>query len=289
MNTIEKTKIQSLVNKYCDGFESANQAAKSLIGVSSGTLSQIRNNNWTLISEKMWQNIAKQVGYVASDWIDVETENYLSINELLTDAKENSRVHSLIGVRSWGKDTGIRGFKADNKNVFQVNCSALLNEKYLLIEILKSMGCNLYTNAYKLEQELISRLNKLEKPLLIINEYEKLKPTPFKYLITLCNLLEDKCGIVVVGTPYLRERIVRGVDYQKPGYDEINSRLGSRFIELEKPTRKDILLMCRANGVTDHELVSEIYKEYVQADFDLRRVKKLIKNESLKAKEEVAA
>jgi len=89
----------------------------------------------------------------------------------------------------------------------------------------------------------------------------------------------------VSGTPALKTRIVHGVNLCKPGYDEIYSRLGKRFIELTAPSKRDIANMCTANGVVDPIDMSEIYNS---ANGDLRRVRKLVQNKAA-IKTELAA
>lgn len=280
MTTESKTLIKNLLDKYCDGFTSQAKAANSLKGVSAGTISQIRNGNWELISEAMWLSVGKQVGLRPDEWVIVNTRNHQVIQKLLLDAKENSRVHAIVGHASWGKDTGLMAFKSSNKNFFQVNCSEELKVKYLLAEILESMGEVASGTAYKMSKMLVAVVSKFDTPVIALNEYEKLDQRTFKYFITLFNLLEGKCGIIVSGTPALKNRILNGVNLCKPGYDEIYSRVGKRFIELTTPTKMDIANMCTANGVTEPLDMSEIYNS---ANGDLRRVKKLIQNKASKA------
>ncbi|PLW90015.1 ATP-binding protein [Mucilaginibacter sp.] len=288
MTKESKTKIKELLERFCAGYDSQAKAAKALKNVSAATISQVRNDNWDLISDAMWISIGKQIGFKESDWIDAETENYLTVLDLLEDAKLSSRAHALIGRASWGKDTGIKAFKRNHTDILSVNCNKLLSERYMLMELLKSGGYMATGTAYAMQDRLVDVVNKSTNPLLIINEMEKLKPGPFDYFITLFNSTEDNAGIILSGTPYLQTRILNGIAAGKPGYDEIYSRIGCKFIELERPSKKDVRLICNANGVADALEVSEIYNEYKNAGYDLRRVKKLVQNKA-EIKGEIAA
>jgi plasmid maintenance system antidote protein VapI len=276
MTTEVKIKIQQLLQKYCSNYVSQSKAAKSLNGVSGGTISQALNNNWELISDKMWLNIGKQIGYKSDLWVIANTDNQETMHDLLLDARDNARVHALIGRASWGKDTGIKDFRDTYQNVFQVNCSDLHTIKHLIAELLRSMGEKPVGTAYQMFSQLHQAIIKYETPTIVINEYEKLLPPAFKFFITLFNFLEGKAGIVVTGTPYLRDRIEGGLN-RKAGYDEIYSRLGSKFIELVRPSKKDVRAICNANGIENATNIDDIYKEF-KADYDLRRVKKLAQN-----------
>jgi len=286
MENLEKLKIKDLLIKYCDGYTSQNKAANSLKDVSSATISQIRNGNWALINDKMWLNIGKQVGYDGLDWIDAVTHNYELINKMLCDAKEKSRCHAIIGAAGWGKDTGQRGFKIGRKHVYQVNCDGTMTIRCLLIEILEALGEVPAGTPYKMAKRIVSIMNGIDAPVLILNEYEKLQKKPFMYFITLYNLLENKCGIVLFGTPELEARIIRTDNtgtYVRQGCGEIYSRIGSRFIHLVRPDLSDIAAICEANGVYDANDISEIFNS---SGGDQRRVKKLVQN---KAKGDKAA
>lgn len=62
--------------------------------------------------------------------------------------------------------------------------------------------------------------------------------------------------------------------YDKKGYNEIHSRIGRKFFELEKTSPQDVYAICVANGLTDRGKISEVVKDAEKYDFDLRRVKK---------------
>ena len=276
MTTIDKEKIKTLVDKYCEGFESANQAAKTLKNVSPATISQIRNNNWELISDKMWLNIGKQVGFQNGDWINVDTNNYKLLRGLLADAQANSRVHAIIGGAGWGKDTGIKDYKAEYPNVYLINCSEFFNKKYFMVELLRAMGKSTSGTVPEMVERAINYVNSTFRPIIVLNEVDKLKDETLYFIITIYNLTEDKCGIAALATDQLEKRISRGLFLNKKGYQEIFSRFGRRFIELDKPSKADIKLICNANGVSDEDTIAMIYNS---SEGDLRRVKKLIQNE----------
>ena len=65
-----------------------------------------------------------------------------------------------------------------------------------------------------------------------------------------------------------------GLRYDKKGYNEIHSRIGRKFFELEQTSPNDVYAICVANGLTDRGKIAEVVKDAEQYDFDLRRVKK---------------
>jgi DNA transposition AAA+ family ATPase len=285
MTNEAKQKIKELLQKYCAGFESQAKAANSLKDVSTATVSQVLNNKWDLIAERMWLNIGKQIGFETGDWTNVETYNYKLIRGLLMDAKAQSRVHAITGGAGWGKDTAAKDFNAEVDDVYLINCAEYFNKKYFMTQLLKAMGKAIDGTVPELVERAVSTLNQTYRPLIILNEVDKLKEETLYFIITLYNLCEDKCGIVIMATDQLEKRLSRGLFLNKKGYQEIFSRIGRRFLELKKPTKTDVTMICQANGVSDADTITTIYNS---AEGDLRRVKKLIQNQD-KEKQEAAA
>ena len=110
--------------------------------------------------------------------------------------------------------------------------------------------------------------------MLLFDEADKLTERVFHYFIDLYNRLEDKCGIVFFSTSYIKRRMKMGLRYDKKGYNEIHSRIGRKFFELEQTSPNDVYAICVANGLTDRGKIAEVVKDAEQYDFDLRRVKK---------------
>lgn len=283
MNIEAKTKIKSLLRDFVSGFESQAKAARALTDVSEGTVSQILNDKWQLIADRMWINVGKQVGFESSNWKHVKTRNYVKIKELLTDAKEKSRVHAIITPAGSGKDTAAKDFAAENDNVYLIHCGDYFNRRYFMVDLLRKMGKETNGSLPYLVERAVTEINRAAKPEIIINEADKLNDATLYFFITLYNLCEGKCAIVLMATSNLIDRLtVNGAPRNKKGYPEIFSRLGSKFIELPKLSRKDVTMICTGNGVEDADRIAEIYNS---SNGDGRRVKKLVENDNTGNKE----
>lgn len=60
---------------------------------------------------------------------------------------------------------------------------------------------------------------------------------------------------------------------KKKGYEEIFSRIGRKFVQLQVINGEDITAVCKANGVVDP---AEIQKIIAESESDLRRVKRAV-------------
>ena len=270
----EKQRIAESTRKYVEQYGSQNAAANSLKGVSSATLSQINNQNWELIKDSMWRNIAAQIGHSKITWVHAHTTNFNRLHKFLADAQDESMVFAVIGPAGSGKSATLEYYNNEQPNTYLIQCNDYWNKKLFLSELLNKMGKD--HNGLSVAQMMntaVQSLKKKETPLIIIDEVDKLPDHVLYFFITLYNRLEDYCGFVLIATAYLKTRIERGIRLNKKGYDELYSRMGRKFIELDRPNSTDIMSVCMVNGIKDKPNIKNIVEDSFG---DLRRVKKKI-------------
>ena len=274
MNNTKKKQIANRLRQYCDRYESQNKAAASMKGVSAATISQMLNNNWELIKDDMWRNVASQIGHKDETWEAVETRDYKLVNRLLEDSRANSLVLAITGNAGTGKTFTIRRYAESTKRVYLLCCNEYWNRKLFLSELLQAMGKDYsgYTVG-EMMHEAVRSLKMQDKPLLILDEADKLSDQVLYFFITMYNQLEDECGIVLCATNHLEKRLKRGIKLNKKGYNEIWSRVGRKCIELKGVSAGDISAICYENGIEDKKLIDEVIYD---SEGDLRRVKRRI-------------
>lgn len=268
----EKLEIRDRLVAYCDQKGSQNKGANSLNGVSPATVSKIINGEWELINEVMWRSIAAQIGMKNKNWNIVETRDFKALAAMLADAQENAMVMAVCGDAGSGKTLTIRHYAESNPNVFVLSCNEYWNRKLFLQELLREMGCNPNGDTVgEMMASIVGRLKKMETPIIIMDEADKLSDQVMYFFITLYNQLEDHCAIVMVATDYLEKKIKRGLRLNKKGYKEIYSRIGRKFIMLKGVGIGDITEVCMANGITAKSDIKSVIED---CDNDLRRVKR---------------
>ena len=278
MEQKQKQQIKEALAAYMAKYPSRNKAAQSLKGVSAPTISSIMNDNWGNISDDMWRNIAAQVCTgVSGEWQIVATSAHQEMNYVLDDAQRWRNVTWVVGDAGCGKTTAARQYEAEHGEVFYILCSEDMRRGDFIRDIARRIGIR--TDGYTLRDNLdaiIAALVQMQHPLLIFDEADKLSERVFHYFIDLYNRLEERCGIVFFSTAYIKRRIKMGLRYDKKGYNEIDSRIGRKFFELEPTGPSDVYAVCAANGLNDKAVISGIIREVEECDFDLRRVKKAI-------------
>lgn len=274
MTNATKEQIVQELEQYVMRYDSQNQAANTLKGVSAATVNQLINRNWERVADDMFRNVAAQIGYNPNRWEVVETRDFKMLSLLLNDAQVHSNVFAVTGEAGSGKTVAIRHYANTHKRAHLLQCNEYWNRKYFLAELLTAMGRD-YSGLTVAEMmmEVVRVLKKQESPLIIMDEADKLSDQVLYFFITLYNQLEDHCGIVLLATDHLEKRIKKGLRLNKKGYKEIYSRIGRKFIELNGVGPTDVTQVCAANGITDRREIKEIIEE---SEGDMRRVKRKI-------------
>lgn len=274
MENNEKEQIREALERFVAVKGSQNKAGNALNGISPATVSQIINRKWDLISDEMWRNLASQLNLKNKTWNIVETRNYKDLTVIFGDAQENSLVMAVTGDAGCGKTVAAREYQHGHDNVFVLSCNEYWNRKLFMQELLREMGRSTGGDTVgEMMADIVGTLKRLESPVIIMDEADKLSDQVFYFFITLYNSLEDQCGIVLMATDYLEKKVTRGLRLNKKGYKEIFSRIGRRFIHLAPTSDQDVIEVCIANGVTDK---GDIRRVVGESDADLRRVRRKV-------------
>ena len=279
MKENEKKAICEALKRYVAKYPSQNKAAASLNGTSAGTVSTILSGAWDKISDEMWRKIAAQVhAFVDSgEWKTVETAALQEMVYAMEDAQQWKNVTWVVCEAGCGKTTAARLYEEEHREVFYILCSEDMRRSDFVRTIARKVGIR--TDGMSIRDMLdavTGSLVQMDAPLLLFDEADKLIESVFHYFIDLYNRLEDKCGMVFFSTSYIRRRMKTGLQYDKKGYNEIHSRIGRKFFELEPTGPRDVYAVCVANGLCDRKQIAEVVQDSEKYDFDLRRVKKAV-------------
>jgi DNA transposition AAA+ family ATPase len=244
--------------------------------ISGATVSNVIKGKWALIADPMWQRIAVAVRYQGQEWQVAQTNNYRAIQGWCKYAQTEGASLALSHDAGAGKTFALVQYAASHPNVFYVQCAEYWTKKLFLANIYRALGKDPdQLTAPELADGIISTLRQLDKPLVILDEVDKLRDPLLMYFIELYNKLDGLCGFFLAGAPFLAIAWEKGAKRDKRGFREIYSRIGRKFMRLNKIGRKDVQLLCNANGVTDEADINAVWNE-VENDTDLRRVKREI-------------
>lgn len=244
--------------------------------ISSTALSQWMNGKYGADTTELDKKIASALGYQEDGWKVVTTiKNYQKIEFVFRSCKQQSMWMAISNKAGSGKTQTLEHlFNSDLTGSVIFIQAEEWNSRQFLLE-LAERTCGIpkrgYTDIPTLLKMITEYLNGMaaNKPILIIDEADKLKPAAFRKLIPLYNRTEHRLGCILAGTENLQKEIARGVRNNTKGYDEIDSRLGRSYIELPGATEADVKVICEANGLGT-DAAAGIWSE-------VDKVKKLVK------------
>lgn len=298
MTIAQKNEIRTLILDEKERLGSFEKVAVKA-GVSTAYISYIVNGKFDQVRENGWQTIAANLGWRPNGWQLVEITNTKMLYQVFNDAKAASLFMAVSHKAGSGKTAASKSYSANNTSgVYVVQCREW-NKREFLLNLCRTLGIDTgrgYINTDDINLKVIEffQARARFRPLLIVDEADKLRPAALRSLIPLYNELEEQLGMVILGTDNLEKEIKRGVRFNIKGYDEIDSRFGRNFIHLVGATASDVAAICKANGISERRTQSEIFQEceprqvmlqgraYMVVE-DLRRVKRAVRRELLRA------
>lgn len=276
----QKEAIRARLDAYVKRYPSQNKAVNSLKGTSTGTVSSILNRKWDLISDDMWLRLDSQLNGAGTGWRLFDTAAFTSLMLYLEDAREESGVAWITGPAGIGKSTAAAVFAERNRNVYLLTCAEDMHKSDFIRELAAKIGVrSTGLTIRETLQAIIKELVRQDRPLLIFDEGDKLTDSVLYYYVSLYNALEDKCGMVFLSTNYMTQRMTRGVERGKKGYDELESRICRRFVPLDLVSAEEVESICLVNGLSDRSAIRTVKAEAHECGNDLRRVRKSVHKE----------
>jgi hypothetical protein len=258
MTNEQKRQVRDALVRYAANFETQSQAAESLQGISASTISQVKNNNWELMSEKLWYHIARQVGFFCGEWQPADTSAYLLLRILFSDAQHYAMTYGVAIGDGLGKTFTASQYIRENDETHYVAGNENYNRKSFLAGLMDASGIAARGTVPEMIRQFTDGIIAKEEPLLIIDDAHKLKDRVLHLLILLANAVAGKAGIIIMGNDTLRTRMQEGVRLNKTGFDDIYKSIGRRFITLGSLGPRDIELVCRANGLEEEECIADV-------------------------------
>lgn len=306
MTQQQKTEIVGLIEIEISRLGSQEKVSKKC-QVSPATLSQMRAGNWTNIADGMWGKVASALGYRPAGWQMAEITNTRIVQHVLDNAKTQSLFLAVSHRSGSGKTSGLKAYEASNRanGVFYISCREWARREFLQ-QLSLNLGLDGGNKAMSMDALLMAitdffKSRSAQRPLLILDEADKLKGPALRSLITLYNECEDILGLVISGTDHLSKQMQTDARHNRKGAEELLSRFGRRFINLVGATIQDVTQICTANGLSDKAIIDAIFKECDPVNRmvggasklvveDLRRVKRAVQRELMKQMEsEIAA
>lgn len=292
-----RVRVSDALQARKDATSASDQQLATQIGKMSETvINHIRLRRWKddpkMVSAEMFQRVAAFLN-IDYNWTVVKEDyNFKKVFLTCAEAQMNSDSYAVSAPPGMSKTEAASDY-ARRKNVFFLACSAHWTKKVFLEKMLQAMG-ERNAPAEGMSQKcdrIVARLNSSVKPLVILDEADKLNDRIFQFFITLYNDTYTNCGFVFLGSVFFELHVNRRVQENGQGYAEFYSRIGREFTHLlpynikhENKTKDGlarIAVICKANGLKNEIDIQEVFNT---CDGDMRKVKRLVQNFKKKEK-----
>lgn len=239
--------LKAAINEYCQKKGLSKNELSVQIGVNGAYLSKIENEKFEEVSGEVITKIRAAIKLRSVTEI-YETSDLTSVFNQCDKTRQYKLMAGLIADTGMGKTTSLRAYSM-RENVFFVQVDKTMNAKRLFIAIMREMQISFEGNIHDIMLKISEALNRIESPLLIIDEAGKLNHAMLLYLHDLREYTKANCGILLSGMPYFKKNLIKSSDRQKEGCAEFYRRINI-WHELKGLSRKEIEIVCRENGIT---------------------------------------
>lgn len=248
-----KQYIESLISRGSTAHELACRC-----GISDATMSQFRAGTYAGKDDTIADKIASGLYYYENSRNVVDTvTSYKQVKTAFVAARAKHKWICISSRSGSGKTQSLIDLynaHADGAVIY-IKCRKWSSRKFLS-KLAQAMGeeINRYMDNDSILDVVVAHMNRLadKKPVLLIDDAGKLTHSAMCTLIPLYDDTLGRMGCIVAGTETLERNIKRWVG-RIEGYDEIDGRFSRNYISLLGATKKDVIAICMANGVTNKE------------------------------------
>ena len=257
-NLPEKAEIKKAVSDYCEERGLSKSCFAFKCGISDATIGALMKEKWETLSYEMLLRIWN---FMNSDKFNDLFQNidFVSAVNACDKARKYKFMIGITADTGMGKTTALRTY-ARQKNVFYVSYDKTMNASQFFVALLRELAIPFTSTLNDMMNFAADKLNRLETPLLIIDEAGKLTHSMILYLQVLRDRTYGNCGIVLAGMPYFKSNLQKNAAREKEGYAEFLRRINiwHSFVGLQP---KEIEKICSLHGITDKDKVRELKRQ----------------------------
>lgn len=245
--------------------------------VSTAVISKLVNGNMEHISDAMLHKIQSNLK-LDPNWNIAITSNLEEMYNHCYNAQHECLQLCISDKAGKGKTNGFEYYDRKNENVFHIECQKSWTVKVFVRQLLIAVGKKPQGTTWEMLEDFDRSIRNIENGLLIFDQADHLKEPQFNMIMDFANDYKGRLGIIISGVKHLERRMRKGVQGEKGSYDELESRFGRSYIELDPISLKDVTKICYANGLEDAAAIQTIYDT---CGGDFRRVKRSVQAQKI--------
>lgn len=254
-NLPEKSEIKKAINDYCKERGLSKAAFASRCEVSDATMTALAKEKWDSLSDEM---LMKLWNFVNRDKVNdlYQSYDFLSVFKACDKARKYRLMIGVTADTGMGKTTALRTYSR-RKNVFYVSYDKTMNASQFFTALLRELSLPFCCSLNDMMNFATDKLNRMDSPLIIIDEAGKLTHSMILYLQVLRDKTCGNCGIVLAGMPYFKANMQKNAAREKEGYAEFLRRINvwHDFIGLQSDEVDEI---CALHGITNKAKIKDL-------------------------------
>lgn len=207
------------------------------------------------IKDLYFHKVATAIGISLERLVHFESENFKKVVERLMYAQARKR-RVLLDSRDSGagKTYTLEHYARHNKDVLYIKATSLMTGNDLINELITALKIKVERASKATKLKLITE--KFVRPgfLIILDEFESVKPDMYRVLKDIEDATKGKCGMVLVGKGIIDE-IRDQVDRGKKLMAQIWRRFRGNKLILRGFQSKDVQAACREHGIEDQAVI----------------------------------
>jgi len=245
---LDKNAILASIKAFCETRNISRKDFAFKADVSPATISNILNNKWDNIDEKLWRKVENTTKSGNTDNL-MPTRDFNKVFKVCETAQKGHKMFGLIADTGMGKTTAVTAYTA-RPNVFYYYIDATITPKVFLKDLLREMGVSFEGNLNEMLQRICMELNTIEKPLVIVDECAKISDKMMLIIHSIRDRTMNNCGLLLAGMPDFKNRLIKYANKGKTGYGEFFRRVNDWF-GLDGLTTSEINGILRYYGIGD--------------------------------------
>lgn len=259
----------------------------------AGETTVISNEKEVPIADKWWIKLGNAAGLEMNDDEITRqiTAQYTRIIAELTFAKTESANRTIIGVSGCGKTMAVKRFQFNNPlHTYVVTIHNEMTMLDIINEMCDQLGVPDSGAKAKKITAIINKLRDIKRsggsPLLIIDEGENMNNRAIQLMKGLYDGINEYCGIAVMGTPKLLEKMQIGATRNRDGAPQYYRRFKAGIREL--PGVMEFDLFFKSCRIADNKGLCSLLKELCNNYGELRDYLEPVMKVARKNRQEVS-
>lgn len=251
-----------------------NKELSHLVDRSRSVVSEIRNGR-RQFSDLVLNQIKNRLSAYQPDDGLLQTSQYNVLTRVCTGCLHDLDLRMVIGDTGLGKTMVLKDFSANNEHAYYLKIGQSMTQTMFLKQVALAVGCKVeqYRRDHFFER-ISERLDEKGSMVLLIDECEVLSLSTLKVIKHLHNAFEGSLGIVVVGVPSLKSRLMKqggiaATTFQliKPSNEYTTLFRRCKFFHLGGILQSDSKLFSDRQGITNPKVISYLFNRCWNYDY----------------------